>query len=136
MSEERTGVEILKAFFGAFLDVSADYMGLASNSMLYRAGEMVGESFSFLSPDELTNAFSDMGMTVMVQQNSSQWIFVVENSVECTMCGGAKFEPHCHMLRGFFSSYVRARSRNPYLRCIETECASSGGDFCRFVVSP
>ena len=132
---ENMGINMVKMFFGAFLFESADFMGRASTSMLYRAGEVVGEAYAHLSPEELVDAFDEMEMTLVIQSSSIQWIFVVDNSIENGICGRG-FEPCCHMLRGFFSVYTRAKTRNTGLRCVETECVSSGSDFCRFIVSP
>ncbi|MDG6220075.1 MAG: hypothetical protein QCI38_01340 [Candidatus Thermoplasmatota archaeon] len=133
--EEDVGISLVKAFFRSFLSISSDFMGLASNSMLYRAGETVGKEFAHLSIEELVKAFEEMGFHLVVQESGGMWNFVVDGSVETEICGGG-YEPCCHMLRGFFSSYIRTRSRNPYLRCTETECSSMGNEFCRFVVSP
>ncbi len=125
----------MKAFFSSFLEVSSDFMGLASRSMLYRAGEVVGKAFSHLSPEELTEAFENVDIHVVIQDAGGQWTFVVNDSVE-TSCSRGEYEPCCHMFRGFFAAYIQARSRNPYLRCIETDCTATGSDFCMFVVSP
>jgi len=133
--KEDIGMDMMKCFFSSFLGASSEFMGRATNSMLYRAGEDVGEEFSHLSQDELVAAFHNMGMELDIQQSGIQWEFIVSNSLEEGICGRS-YEPCCHMLRGFFSVYVRARVRNPGIRCTETECASSGSDICKFIVSP
>ena len=135
MEEETPGVALLRSFFEAFLEVSGTYMGLATNSMIYRAGEMVGEAFSFISPDELVEMFHDLGMGLSIERRGMQIFFTVENSIEARMHGRA-YEPSCHMLRGFFTAYARALTRNPNLRGRETECISAGGDVCQFLISP
>ena len=135
MESETEGVVLLRSFFASFLEVSCGFMGMATQTMLYRTGEIVGEAFSEMEPEELKRAFRDLGMGLDVEQAGLQAIFVVENSIEAKM-NGSSHEPSCHMLRGFFTSYVRCRTRNPYLRGEEVECEAAGGDVCRFVVSP
>lgn len=124
---------ILEEFLKVYIQISAKYLGKSIHSILYRAGEIVGEIYAKRTIGEIIIEFRKLEMNLTNKITQTEIRAVVNNSFEAKIYG-ITGKTSCYMLRGFFTAIWRTHLKSQFVQCEEVECLCKGDRYCLFFI--
>lgn len=128
-------VKLNQEDIGKVRELYESVMANACHGLFFREGSIIGIELAQESLKEKERYF-ERAAELLKERG---WVEEIEfrddtvrvkGSIEATGRAGG---PNCHRLRGIIRELYERKS-STHLNCFEEECASAGGDFCRFQV--
>ncbi len=128
-------VQLNQEDMGKVRELYESVMANACHGLFFREGAIIGIQIAEEAQKEKERYFERAGEIL----KERGWVEEIEfreegarvkGSIEAT---GRPGSPTCHRLRGIIRELYERKS-STHLNCFEEECASAGGNFCRFLV--
>lgn len=124
---------MLEDILKIYIQKSTEYLGKNIVQILYKAGEIVGETYGKNSMIDIIIEFRKLGMNLTNKTTQNDIKVFLTNSFEARIHGRTG-KTNCHLLSGFFASIWRQHLKSQFVQCEEIECLSKGNKNCIFII--